>query len=280
MEARNRSWPQGGLYCRAIGMSTPYFTLVWLHRHTRIHRQWFLHATEVSLHLYLVPVFVAFKDAISICYCFKVPVALHHYSQVIPCVPVRYILGNYHVDDLVLVESNLQRLSTPTRLLLYPFWYREMAIRRLYYLRLPSGMWRFVIKCASLTCRKLAYEAHKAKKIIASRDISYAFTNVMANNYYSLRMYQSHRSNGKYNNPFLGSYPHFCLFDHISNSTKKKDDFAFFIFFTFKSWSSIFCGHLKHWWTFFRLEAASFVWWSPPNDQCSHIVQHLFGQKG
>ena len=34
---------------------------------------------------------------------------------------------------------------------------------------------------------KLAYEARKAKKIIASRDISYAFTNIMANHYYSLR---------------------------------------------------------------------------------------------
>lgn len=33
---------------------------------------------------------------------------------------------------------------------------------------------------------QLAYEARKAKKIIASRDISYAFTNVMANHYYSL----------------------------------------------------------------------------------------------
>ena len=33
---------------------------------------------------------------------------------------------------------------------------------------------------------QLAYEAHKSKKIVASRDISYAFTNVMANNYYSL----------------------------------------------------------------------------------------------
>jgi hypothetical protein len=35
---------------------------------------------------------------------------------------------------------------------------------------------------------QLAYEARKARKIIKSRDISYAFTNVMANNYYSLSM--------------------------------------------------------------------------------------------
>jgi Fungal potassium channel len=34
---------------------------------------------------------------------------------------------------------------------------------------------------------KLGYEGRKTKRIIASRDISYAFTNIMANNYYSLR---------------------------------------------------------------------------------------------
>ncbi|KAG8692555.1 hypothetical protein FRC09_011127, partial [Ceratobasidium sp. 395] len=69
---------------------------------------------------------------------------------------------------------------------------------------------------------QLAYEAYKAKKIIASRDISYAFTNVMANTYYSLR-----------------SYDHFCFFCQIENSTKKKDDFAFFVFFTFKGWKRL-----------------------------------------
>jgi len=44
----------------------------------------------------------------------------------------------------------------------------------------------------------------------------------MANNYYSLR-----------------SYDHFCFFDHISNSTKTSDDFAFFVFFAFKSWKRL-----------------------------------------
>lgn len=53
--------------------------------------------------------------------------------------------------------------------------------------------------------------------IIKSRDISYAFTNIMANNYYSLK-----------------SYDHFCFFSQINNSKKKKDEFAFFVFFTFK----------------------------------------------
>jgi len=68
----------------------------------------------------------------------------------------------------------------------------------------------------------LAYEAHKAKKIIASRDISFAFTNLMANKYYSLR-----------------SYDHFCFFDHIKDSAKTSDDFAFFVFFTFKNWKRL-----------------------------------------
>ncbi|KAI0069119.1 hypothetical protein BV25DRAFT_1834164 [Artomyces pyxidatus] len=84
------------------------------------------------------------------------------------------------------------------------------------------GKWLFV-GCIIFSFLLLAYEGRKAKKIIASRDISYAFTNVMANNYYSLR-----------------SYDHFCFFDHIAQSTKKSDDFAFFIFFTFKSWKRLF----------------------------------------
>ncbi|KAI5119893.1 hypothetical protein M0805_003697 [Coniferiporia weirii] len=83
------------------------------------------------------------------------------------------------------------------------------------------GKWLFV-GCIIFSFLLLAYEARKARKIIASRDISYAFTNIMANNYYSLR-----------------SYDHFCFFSRINNSTKKKDDFAFFVFFTFKSWKRL-----------------------------------------
>ncbi|GBE79742.1 hypothetical protein BKA93DRAFT_758508 [Sparassis latifolia] len=89
------------------------------------------------------------------------------------------------------------------------------------YIPFSIGKWLF-FGCIIFSFLLLAYEARKAKKIIASRDISYAFTNVMAHNYYSLR-----------------SYDHFCFFDHISNSTKKQDDFAFFVFFTFKGWKRI-----------------------------------------
>ncbi|KAG6809986.1 hypothetical protein H0H92_013812 [Tricholoma furcatifolium] len=52
-----------------------------------------------------------------------------------------------------------------------------------------TGRWLFV-GCIIFSFLLLAYEARKSKKIIASRDISYAFTNVMANHYYSLRWKQ------------------------------------------------------------------------------------------
>ena len=76
--------------------------------------------------------------------------------------------------------------------------------------------------CILFSFLLLAYEAHKSRAIIRSRDISYAYTNVMANNYYSMR-----------------SYDHFCFFCQINNSKKKKDEFAFFIFFTFKGWKRL-----------------------------------------
>jgi hypothetical protein len=83
------------------------------------------------------------------------------------------------------------------------------------------GKWLF-IGSIIFSFLLLAYEARKSKRIIASRDISFAFTNPLANSYYSLR-----------------SYDHFCFFCHIENSTKKTDDFAFFIFFTFKEWKRL-----------------------------------------
>ncbi|KAG0141990.1 hypothetical protein CROQUDRAFT_717933 [Cronartium quercuum f. sp. fusiforme G11] len=76
--------------------------------------------------------------------------------------------------------------------------------------------------CIIFSFSLLFWEAKKSRAIIKSRDISYAFTNVMANNYYSIK-----------------SYDRFCFFSQINNSKKKKDDLAFFIFFTFKSWKRL-----------------------------------------
>ncbi|PCH41272.1 hypothetical protein WOLCODRAFT_24623 [Wolfiporia cocos MD-104 SS10] len=89
------------------------------------------------------------------------------------------------------------------------------------YIPFKIGKWLF-FGCIIASFLLLAYEARKAKKIVASRDISYSFTNLMANHYYSLR-----------------SYDHFCFFNHISSSTKRMDDFAFFVFFTFKGWKRL-----------------------------------------
>ncbi|KAH9813398.1 hypothetical protein DFH28DRAFT_1060679 [Melampsora americana] len=83
------------------------------------------------------------------------------------------------------------------------------------------GKWIF-FGCIIFSFLLLVWEAKKSRAIIRSRDISYAFTNVMANNYYSMK-----------------SYDHFCFFSQINNSKKKKDDFAFFVFFTFKGWKRL-----------------------------------------
>lgn len=75
------------------------------------------------------------------------------------------------------------------------------------------------IYCVSilLSFLLLGLESIKARKIIQSRDISYAFTSVIAHKYYALR-----------------SYPHFCLFSLIQNSRKAVDVLAFYVFFKFK----------------------------------------------
>lgn len=77
--------------------------------------------------------------------------------------------------------------------------------------------WIFV-GCIIFSFLLLGYEWYKARAVIKSRDISYTFTNVMANDYYSIK-----------------SYNNFCLFCRISSNRQKKDKVAFFVFFTFKS---------------------------------------------
>ncbi len=89
------------------------------------------------------------------------------------------------------------------------------------YVPIEYAKWIF-FGCILFSFFLLAYEAHRARAIVRSRDISYAFTNVMANNWYS-----------------INSYNHFCFFLQINNSKKKKDEFAFFIFFTFKGWKRL-----------------------------------------
>lgn len=88
------------------------------------------------------------------------------------------------------------------------------------------GKWIFC-GCIIISFILLLWEARKARIYIRSRDISYCFTNVMANNYFSMK-----------------SYDHFCFFAEISNSKKRVDDLAFFVFFTFKGAQSLPCSSM------------------------------------
>jgi hypothetical protein len=117
--------------------------------------------------------------------------------------------------------------STSSSVLEVPFSVRFSSLLSLFYrtelLFLGQiGKWIF-FGCIIFSFLLLLWEARKSRAIIKSRDISYAFTNVMSQNWYALR-----------------SYDHYCFFCQIDNSKKKKDEFAFFVFFTFKGASAIF----------------------------------------
>ncbi|CAG8784688.1 9339_t:CDS:2, partial [Acaulospora morrowiae] len=81
--------------------------------------------------------------------------------------------------------------------------------------------WIYVI-CIFISFFLLALDIKKARNIIKSGDISYAFTNTVAYRFHTMR-----------------SYSHFCFFSKINNSKKKVDEIAFFVFFTFKGWKRI-----------------------------------------
>ncbi|KAF8934521.1 hypothetical protein BGZ58_005643 [Dissophora ornata] len=76
--------------------------------------------------------------------------------------------------------------------------------------------------CIILSFILLAWDIKKAVAIIQSRDISYAFTSMIAYRYYAIK-----------------SFAHFCLFERIHNSKKTMDEVAFFCFFTFRGWKRL-----------------------------------------
>ena len=82
-----------------------------------------------------------------------------------------------------------------------------------------STVARISIVCVSIFVSfvLLIFEWRKARKVIRSRDISYAFTSTIAYRYYAIR-----------------SFPHFCFFNQIQNSRKTVDVLAFYVFFVFK----------------------------------------------
>lgn len=68
----------------------------------------------------------------------------------------------------------------------------------------------------------LGWDMLKARRILATRDISFAFTSVIANNYLSMKDYRC-----------------YCLFKSINSNSKGIDKYAFFIFFTLKGWKRL-----------------------------------------
>ncbi|KAF9921989.1 hypothetical protein FBU30_007931 [Linnemannia zychae] len=89
--------------------------------------------------------------------------------------------------------------------------------------KLPYEVYKWLFSgCILLGFALLGWEIRRARAIIISRDISHAFTSLIASRYYTVR-----------------SYPHYCFFAQINNSKKLVDDVAFFCFFTFRNWKRL-----------------------------------------
>ena len=127
--------------------------------------------------------------------------------QPFPCLMTFRYLWLY----LIVLKSFLVYVSdifSATTMLTTSNWSNEIFkqcqdIQGCFYIPFSIGKWLFVscilvgfllasyLGCffdlvRSLLIGQLAYESRKARKIIQSRDISYAFTNVLAHDYYSL----------------------------------------------------------------------------------------------
>jgi hypothetical protein len=63
----------------------------------------------------------------------------------------------------------------------------------------------------------LVWEGRKAMRIVGSRDIAYAYTNIAAFRFYSIR-----------------SYSHYCFFSQIGVTQSLLDRIAYFVYFTLK----------------------------------------------
>lgn len=81
--------------------------------------------------------------------------------------------------------------------------------------------WLF-FACIMFSFLVLIWDMFKAYRILKSRDISYAFTSVIANRYLSMKDYRI-----------------FCLFKSINATSKGIDSYAFFVFFQLKGWKRL-----------------------------------------
>ncbi|ORY01939.1 hypothetical protein K493DRAFT_334787 [Basidiobolus meristosporus CBS 931.73] len=118
-----------------------------------------------------------------------------------------YVLDIYTAVMLVVFKTWTSNIQTPDK----------DSIQHLPYIR-----WIFVASIAA-SYILLFLEMKKTRAIILSRDISFTFTSIMANRFYTLR-----------------SYAHYCFFKQIHNQKRFKDELAFFIFFSLKGWKRLF----------------------------------------
>jgi hypothetical protein len=127
------------------------------------------------------------------------------------------ILVYLNKDELGTGGSNFKFSATPIikdeEFKEFPLVEKIGGVTVLFYLLIASLLFSFIL---------LGIEWRKATAIIRSRDISYAFTSVIAYRYYAIR-----------------SYAHYCLFEQIQNSRKTTDVVAFWVFFRFKRWKRL-----------------------------------------
>ncbi|RKP37113.1 hypothetical protein BJ085DRAFT_20487, partial [Dimargaris cristalligena] len=89
--------------------------------------------------------------------------------------------------------------------------------------RLPFDVLRYIFWGSILiSFGLLLWEWRKSRKIYATQDISYSYTSPPVYKYICLL-----------------SYPHYCFFRQIDKHRKFKDDVAFYVFFTLKSWKRV-----------------------------------------
>ncbi|KAL7321568.1 Potassium transporter [Mucor circinelloides] len=76
--------------------------------------------------------------------------------------------------------------------------------------------------CIMVSFLLLIWDMFKARRILKTHDISFAFTSVIANRYLSMK-----------------DYRYYCLFQSINSNSKGIDNYAFFIFFQLKGWKRL-----------------------------------------
>ncbi|KAJ1977476.1 Potassium transporter [Dimargaris verticillata] len=96
--------------------------------------------------------------------------------------------------------------------------YTKNEIKGLDFYKLRWIFWASVLLSFAL----LAWEYRKSRRILASNDIAYAYTSPFVYRYLCLI-----------------SYAHFCFFGEIDKRRKTKDNMAFFVFFSLKSWKRV-----------------------------------------